>query len=179
MNSALKLIGLTGTNGAGKGESARFFVDSGFAFFSLSDIIRRELEVRGLEENRDNLIRTGNELRETSGADVLARRVMALISDHSVIDSIRNPEEIAALREFPGFLLLALDAPVGVRYERTRKRGRNESSRTLEEFQAKEAEEWSDRKTRQQLHACIRLADHVIQNDGTLDELRAQLEKFL
>lgn len=179
MKNQEKMIGLTGTNGAGKGEAARFFVDSGFTFFSLSDIIRRELVKRGLEENRDNLIRMGNELRESFGADVLARRVMTLISGPSVIDSIRNPEEIAALREFPGFVLLAIDAPVVVRFERTRKRGRNESSRTLEEFSAKEAEERSERKTGQQLHACMKLADHVIQNDGTIEELRTQLEKFL
>jgi len=179
MKSRQKLIGLTGTNGAGKGEAARFFMGAGFAFFSLSDIIRKELKIRGLEESRDNLIRTGNELRETFGADVLARRVMAIISKNSVIDSIRNPSEIAALRELPGFLLLAIDAPVSLRFERTRKRGRNESSRNLEEFQAKEAEEQSRQKTGQQLHACIRLADHIIQNIGTLEELRAQLEKFL
>lgn len=179
MKSQLKLIGLTGTNGAGKGEAARFFVGNGFTFYSLSDIIRLELKNQGLEENRDNLIRMGNELRESFGADVLARKVMALISDHSVIDSIRNPEEIGALREYPGFVLLAIDAPVAVRFERTLKRGRNESSRTLEQFQAKEAEERSERKNGQQLHSCMKLADHIIQNDGSLEELQAQLEIFL
>ena len=70
------LIGLTGTNGAGKGEIAAYLQTKGYACHSLSDILREELAARGLEAGRDNLIRIGNELRETFGADILARRTM-------------------------------------------------------------------------------------------------------
>ena len=38
------LIGLTGTNGAGKGEAAAYFMTKGYAYFSLSDVIRDKLE---------------------------------------------------------------------------------------------------------------------------------------
>jgi dephospho-CoA kinase len=98
MNDKPRLIGLTGTNGAGKGEAAAYFVSKGYAFFSLSDVIREELERRGEEATRDNLIRTGNELRERFGPDVLARRTMDKVRGPAVIDSIRNTREVAYLR---------------------------------------------------------------------------------
>ncbi len=44
MKKIAYLIGLTGTNGAGKGEVASFFMKKGYAYFSLSDVIREELK---------------------------------------------------------------------------------------------------------------------------------------
>jgi dephospho-CoA kinase len=174
-----RLIGLTGTNGAGKGEAAAFFIGRGYAYFSLSDVIREALRAEGLEETRDNLIRKGNELRREGGPDALARAVLAKVRGKSVIDSIRNPSEVATLKRQPGFILLAIDAPAAVRFERARKRGRNESAATLEEFLAKEAEERSTDPSAQQLHACLALADRTIINDGSLADLYRQLEDLL
>jgi dephospho-CoA kinase len=173
-----RLIGLTGTNGAGKGEVAAYFVRKGFAYRSLSDVLREELGSRGEAVSRDSLIRIGNEIRAAQGADILARRVMAGVSGPSVIDSIRNPEEIAYLRTQPGFVLLAVDAPVEIRYERARRRGRDESARTLDQFIAKEREELDGSPTGQRLRRCMELADAVIRNDGTLEELFRKLEAY-
>ena len=177
-NPPPRLIGLTGTNGAGKGEVAAYFVRKGFAYHSLSDVIRRELQDRGQAATRDNLIRTGNALRAAEGADVLARRVMAAVTGRSVIDSIRNPEEIAFFRRQEGFILLAVDAPVEVRYARVRGRGRDESARTLAEFIAKENEEMEGSPTGQRLRRCLELADVLILNDGTLESLQHKLEVY-
>lgn len=176
MKDRPQLIGLTGTNGAGKGEAARYFVSKGYAFFSLSDIIREELGRRGEAVTRDNLIRTGNELRERFGPDVLARRTMDKARGPAVIDSIRNTLEVAYLRRQEGFVLLALDAPAEVRWRRTAARGRDESAASLEEFRAKEAEERAGSDTAQQLEACIAAADRLIVNDGTIEDLHRKLE---
>ena len=43
MNKDVRLIGLTGTNGSGKGEAAAYFKKKEFSYFSLSDLIREEL----------------------------------------------------------------------------------------------------------------------------------------
>lgn len=179
MNSPERLIGLTGTNGAGKGEIAAFFAARGFQIFSLSDLIREELEKEGRPLSRNNMIRTGNTLRRRFGADVLARRILKRIRSRSVIDSIRNPREVECLRTHPGFILLAVDAPASIRFKRVQDRGRLESASTLSEFTAKEKEEMSADGTAQQLHACMAMADHVIINDGLLQDLHRQLEIFL
>ncbi|NOR15966.1 MAG: AAA family ATPase [Candidatus Aminicenantes bacterium] len=179
MNTEIKLIGLTGTNAAGKGEAAAFFIEHGYVYFSLSDLIREELQQKQLEITRDNLIKTGNRMREDFGPDILARRILERVKDDSVIDSIRNPHEIQHLRSHPNFVLLALDAPVEIRYERAQKRGRNESAASLRAFIHKESEEMTDQATAQQLKTCMQMANFTVINDGTLDDLQKQLEAFL
>ena len=174
-----RLIGLTGTNGAGKGASAEFFKSRGYACVSLSDVLRGELRRAGIPETRDALIAKGNDLRRTFGPDVLARRTLAGIAGPTVIDSIRNSAEVAALREQPGFLLLAFDAPAALRFERCARRGRDESAATLEAFIRKEEEEMGSDPAAQQLHTCMALADRLITNDGTVEDLHRRLEEFL
>jgi len=176
---APRLIGLTGTNGAGKGEAAAFFREHGFAYLSLSDILREELGRRGEAVTRDNLIRTGNDLRRRFGPDVLARRVMERVEGDTVIDSIRHPAEVACFRENKGFILLAVDAPPEVRFERVRRRGRDESAVTLEAFIRKEREEMTDLAEGQQLHRCLELADRTLINDSTLEAFHRRLKEFL
>ena len=172
-------IGLTGTNGAGKGEVAAYLKGRGYAYLSLSDILREELVARGLKAGRDNLIRTGNELRAAYGSDVLARRIMDKVRGPSVIDSIRNPREVEFFRKQEGFVLLAVDAPIEVRFARARARGRDESAATLDEFRRKEDLEMAGNETNQQLALCMAMADRTIVNDGTIEELRRKVEELL
>ena len=150
------LIGLTGTNAAGKGEIAAYIEGRGYDCLSLSDIIREELAARGLKANRDNLIRTGNELRAAYGPDVLARRVMEKVRGPSVIDSIRNPREVEFFRQQKGFILVAVDAPIEIRFTRTRARGRDESAATPDEFRRKEEIEMAGSRTGQQIALSVR-----------------------
>lgn len=175
----MRLIGLTGTNGSGKGEAARFFQENGFEYFSLSDVIREELKKEGRPLTRNNLIQKGNLMRENFGPDVLACRVMSHVRSDSVIYSIRNLREAEYLRCRPGFILLAFDAPAEIRFDRVKKRGRQESASTLEEFIRKEREEMTENETGQQLALCIASADYRIINNGSLKDLHRKLEKFL
>ncbi len=174
-----KLIGLTGTNGSGKGEAAAFFKAHGYSYFSLSDIIRGELIQGRREITRDNLIQKGNQLREKHGADILARRVMDQVIGKAVIDSIRNLREVEYLRTQEGFILLAIDAPVEIRYTRVTQRGRNESASSLQEFIDKEEEEMRQKEKGQQLEPCMRSADYRVTNEGSLEDFFKKLEKFL
>jgi len=179
MKEQPRLIGLTGTNGAGKGEVAAYFVKKGYRYFSLSDLIRDELRKKGDEVTRDNLIRMGNKLREKLGADILARLVMKKIKEKAVIDSIRNPREVEYLRKQKNFILLAVDAPIEIRYERVKKRGRKESAENLREFIHKEEEEMTSHEKAQQLGNCMSMADVTIINDGSLEDLCQKLEALL
>jgi dephospho-CoA kinase len=174
-----RLVGLTGTNGAGKGEVATCLMKKGYAYVSLSDEIREELRRKGEPITRDSLIATGNALRRRYGADILARRVMKKVKGKTVIDSIRNGREVAFLRRQKAFILVAVDAPLEIRYERTRKRGRAESADSLVEFAAKEKMEIEGGKEGQQLRLCLDLADVIITNAGPLEALHRQIEERL
>jgi len=170
---------LTGPNASGKGEVALYLGSHGFSLHSLSDVVREEAARQGLDATRDSLIRTGTYLRERYGSGALAERILPLLGERSVVDSIRNPGEIDVLRRSPGFHLLGVDAPVELRFERSRRRGRAGDGPTLAEFVRKEEMEKAGEGPGQQLAVCLSLADIVIFNDGTLGDLHRRVREAL
>jgi len=176
------IIGITGKNGSGKGEVARFLVESGYEDYSLSDILREELEARGKETSRENLIAIGNEFRAAHGAGALAERVTQKIGidAHAVVDSIRNPFEVEVLRRRRDFHLLSIDADPEIRFKRTMARRREGDPKTYEEFLDVEAREasTSDPAT-QQMDRTAEMADAIVYNNGNLEELREQVRQVV
>jgi dCMP deaminase len=176
------IIGLTGKNAAGKGEVATFLKDKSFYYYSLSDAIREALGHQKIPITRDALILTGNELRAKFGPDVLARRLMERLDPNRnyVIDSIRNPAEIQALKESKRFVLLNIDASPQIRFERLQKRARENDPQTLEEFFLKEEAEGRNlAEHKQNIESCQELADHTIVNDGTVEELHGKVQELV
>ena len=174
------VIGITGRNCAGKDTVAGTLQARGFESHSLSDVLRVELRRRGEEITRPALIALGNELRESEGPGVLARRVQSLMeTDRVALVSVRSPAEVECLRELPGFVLLGVDAAVEVRFERESKRGRESAPATLAEFKRLEDRENTSNPNAQQLDATMGLADHRLQNDGTLAEFEASVSDVL
>lgn len=174
------IIGLTGTNGSGKTVAAEHLCRKGFAAHSLSDVIREELAAQGLPANRENLISAGNRLRAEFGPAVLAQRIARRLrlDQHYVIDSIRNPHEVRALREEGEFYLLHLDAPAEQRYERVRQRGGPRTPSSFDEFSEQESRELASADpSNQQLQATWAEADQTISNNGTLEEFTADITR--
>jgi len=169
------VLGVTGPNAAGKGEVSAILSGMGFAIHSLSDIVREEALGRGLPPEREHLIRVGTELRERYGPGVLAERLLPRLVARDVVDSIRNPAEVEVLRRVAGFSLLGVRAPAEVRYERSRRRARPGDPASFEEFLSRERQENSLNPAGQQLQATFDLADRIIENDGDLGALRAQV----
>ncbi len=170
---------MTGPNASGKGAVCSFLESLGFEAHSLSDVIRDEARRRGLPPEREHLIRLGTEMRAAGGAGVLARGLLPKLGERSVIDSIRNPVEVAVLRELPFFVLIGVRAPLRMRFERSLERARPGDPRTLEEFEAREAQENTSDLAAQQLDATFALADRRLDNDGDLDELHARILEML
>jgi dephospho-CoA kinase len=173
------VLGLTGPNAAGKGEVADYLRARGFTVHSLSDVVREEARLRGLPPEREHLIRVGNLLRKQSGAGVLAERILPRLGARMVVDSVRNPAEVTVLRRLPRFVLLGVDAPVEVRFERSLRRARPGDPRTLEEFRERERQENASDPEGQQLDATFRLADRIIENDGSREDLHVRIEAAL
>jgi dCMP deaminase len=174
-------IGLTGRNASGKGEVANYLKAHGFAYHSLSDVIREEIRSRGEEPDRETLIRTGNELRERFGSAVLAKRILARIEadQHAVIDSIRNPAEVETLRDGAYFQLIHVRADPRTRYARIRKRNRAGDPADFETFMEQEERELCGESHAQNLDAVEALADRALDNDGTLEDLARSLDVLL
>lgn len=176
------IIGLTGKFAAGKGTVAEYLGRIGFAYHSLSDVIREELAARGVTESREHLTAVGNELRRAEGPAALARRIAGRLGDgrDHIVDSIRNPAEVEVLREVPGFFMVGVDADPRVRFERLVKRGRQGDPTTFEQFAAlEERETTSTDPTNQQLRATWELVDEVLMNDGSVADLEGAVADLL
>ena len=176
------IIGVTGFFAAGKDTAAEYLMEKGFEHVSLSDIIRDEIRARGEEITIPRLTETGNALRSAHGPGVLAERALAKLPDTSdaVVTSIRHTSEIAALRQRPDFTMVFVDAPIRMRYERSRARARGGDPVSFEEFaEAERRQMESADPNAQQLGACRDAADVVIQNDATLDALHGAVDALL
>jgi dCMP deaminase len=175
------LIGLTGRNASGKGEVAKYLQKKSFYYYSLSNVIRDEIRLRGEEPTRDRLIIVGNELRQRYGANILAERVLAKIEDdkHYIIDSIRNPSEVEAFRAAKHFKLIRVEAAPEIRFQRIVSRQRESDPRTFEEFLALETREAEGDDTSQNLVKVELMADHTLTNEGALEKLYSQIDELL
>lgn len=176
------IIGLTGKNGAGKGEVARYLQERGFQYYSLSDVLREEASKSGGEVTRDVLVDLGNKLRNQQGPGVLAEKIFPRLDPekHYVIDSVRHPSEVQVLRRRADFILASVRAPERLRFERLKLRARERDPKTFEEFQELEAREASsENSSNQQLDKAISMADAVLDNTGPLKMLHERVKELL
>jgi dCMP deaminase len=177
------ILGISGPYGAGKGEVVAFLEARSFYPLSLSDVLREELRARGEQETRERMIGTGNELRARFGAAVLAERLLARVERdrNYVIDSIRHPAEVEALRaRGRGFRLIWVDADPKLRVDRLRARARPGDPTSLAALLAQEGRERGGQgDSAQQLDAVEALADFTVRNEGSLAELHEAVQGVL
>jgi len=177
------ILGVSGLNGAGKGEVVSYLEARSFYGYSLSDVIRDDLRDQEIEESRERMIEAGNAIRSALGPGGLALRLVdRLLPDRNyVVDSVRHPEEVAVLRARTSrFKLIWVAADEALRLERIRERGRSGDPATREELRRlEEFELGSDDPSAQQLLAVRDLADITIENNGTLEELHASVQETL
>jgi len=174
-------VGLTGTFASGKDTVAEYLQKMGFEHFSLSDEIRKIAAERGLGISRDELRNLGNDIRSEFGADYLPKRVLKRAKSAKVlISSIRQPAEIEYLKRRGDFVLIAVDAPVEIRFKRLKKRNRPGDPKTIKELIEKEKKEMqSNGKNAQKLHECMLKADEIIINDGDFKKLYKEVDRVL
>jgi dCMP deaminase len=176
------IIGLTGKNGSGKGVVAEYLQKAGYIYYSLSDMIREEIKKTDQEVNRQNLIAMGRKLREEGGPSVLADKVFDLldIDKNYIVDSVRNPFEVRALKRRKDFYLFCVEADQKVRFERTKERARENDPVDFDVFVTLEEKELnSTDPAAQQLVATAALADYVIDNSTTVEDVHQKTKDLL
>ena len=178
------IFGLTGSIGSGKGAVADILKEKGFAYFSLSDELREVCKKQGIEPTRENLQNKGNRLRKEVGSEILAILTTSRIKNDAlsdiVIDSIRNPAEVEYLREnLDNFFLLGIDASQKVRYSRLVERAREGDSLSWDKFlEADSRDRGEEEKSGQAVGSCLSLADNIIYNDGSLEDLAIKVSSI-
>ena len=183
MPGTMKIIGITGTLGAGKGEAVEYLKKRGFAHFSARDFLLEEVRRRGLPPNRDSTNFVGEDLRRIHSASYVIESLLEKarkIGKNCVLESVRTVGEIRFLRTQPDCTILAVDADQRLRYDRVSKRKSSLDQITFEKFVEDERRESiSKNPARMNLPDCIALADFVLMNNGTKEELYEKVEEIL
>lgn len=172
------IIGVSGTFASGKDTVANYLTTKGFAHFSTADEIRELMREEGLPLDRTTMQDFATKIRKEKGDAFFTERALAKATGDAVFADMRNPAEIVALRQAGPFSLIIVDAPLELRYERAKARGRVGDGESLEDFREKENRELQGVKS-QKLGEVMAMADYRITNEGTLDELQAKVEAVL
>jgi len=179
------VFAFVGAPAAGKTEAASVAKEMGIPVITMGEVIRAELRKRGLSLSDENAGRVANELREREGMDAIAKRCIPLIKDVArkkagitviVIDGIRGIAEVETFKkEFRSdFVLVRVEAPLYLRYERIKSRGRGDDLLSIEEFKNREERElgWG-------MEEAMKKADKVVKNATSLEAFKEQIKGIL
>jgi len=177
------IVGITGPIASGKSVLVDMLIEKGFIYYRLSDEVREEAKTLGVAIERTALQNLGNAMREKYGVGYWAERLLKKVEPgkNYVIDGIRNPGEVEALKKQGSFVLVGVNAPVEKRFQWILSRKKDSDPKTLEEIRAMESR---DRGVGEAAHGqqsikCYEMADVFVMNDGTFEDLAKKFSELL
>jgi len=175
------IIGLTGTIGSGKGEVVKYLKGKGFEHYVYSDILKEIAKQRNIEPTRANLQKLGSDIKkESKNLGVLSKKLLKKIkTDKAIVDGIRNADEIRELRKKRNVYIIGINAPQKIRYKRIKKRNREGDPKTFLEFKKLDNIENRGETKGQEINKCLKMADFLIINNGSLELLKGKIEKIV
>ncbi len=177
------VLGLIGEKGAGKGTVSDYLIEKyGAIHYGTSKILRRTLEDIHVGVTRDNLAKLALVLKEGYGPSIIIDSLITDMekngSDVIIADGIRMHGDVEPFVKKYGknFYLVYVYADLKLRYERTKLRKQNdgEGEATFEEFLEEEG-----KLTEVSIHEIGRKAEFKFNNNGTAEELKAQVDKMM
>ena len=178
------IIGLVGSISSGKDTVAELLsYKLKCPIYSFSGILKEKLELKNVPTTRENYQDLGDKLRKENGPFVLSKIILERAKENCfIMNGFRNPEEIKFVKKQRNdFVLISIDAPQKIRFERMMKRKRLEGISTFEEFQEREKRDMGDGKIDYKLNTseCMEMCDYNIYNDGNRDDLEIKVDNLI
>jgi dephospho-CoA kinase len=177
------IIGVTGTNGAGKGTVVDYLVrEKGFTHYSVREFLIEEIKRRGLPVNRSTMRETANDLRKSNHPGYVVEQLVTRAAEagtDAVIESIRAVGEVEFLKHHDAFFI-AIDADRPIRYERAVQRNSETDQVDFDTWVQEEEREWHNTEAHDMnVPAVMGMADVTILNNGTHEDLFKEVDKAL
>jgi dephospho-CoA kinase len=170
-------VGLAGMPASGKSLVRKYAKRKGFSTIVMGDVIREEAKKRGFTPTPDNLGKVMLQIREEDAA-IVAKRCITKIKEHRedvIIDGIRSLDEVEEFKKhLSNFILVAIQSSPKTRFRRIIRRNRADDPKTWTEFEKRDSRELSVG-----LGDVIAIADRIIINEGTKEELKKETSKIL
>ena len=177
---ANKAVALVGMCGSGKSVLTEFFTQLGWEKVYFGGVTVAQLKKQGLEINEANERAMREGLRKQYGMGAFAFLLLDEITEklektNTVLDGLYSWSEYKILREKFGedLVVLAITTNSSVRYQRLAER----------EFRPLTAEQARSRDISEienlEKGGPISIADYYIDNNGSVEALKAQFEKFI
>ncbi len=177
----MRVIAFVGLPLSGKTTASKVAEDMGIPVVCMGDVVREEAKRRNLPLTDDVLGKIASELREREGMDAIAKRCIPLIRERGrdvgvvVVDGVRGIAEVEAFkRAFDDFILIAIESPLELRFQRALKRKRSDDVKTIEELKERDERELS-----WNLGKALEIADFTIENTGSLEDFKDKIRGIL
>jgi dephospho-CoA kinase len=173
-----QIIGLVGPIRAGKTTVSSYLARRyGYHLASNSELLRLIAINLEIDPTRSNLKRLGDAIFSVLGNETLAKYRIGKTEEFPIIvDGIRYVEEVRAYAEVSSFRLLGVTADDQQRYQRTialAHQGKDLDI-TPNAFDL-----LSGARSEESIPMLLKMADHVIKNDGSMESLENAIESIM
>lgn len=183
------VIAVVGLPGSGKSTAARILQRHGYRVIELGDIWRELLKENGISMDDPMGVREfTRKLREIQGKDVYARYAYKILGRHGkkvAIMGMRSTYEMSYFKKrVRNMHVIAIIAPMKLRYTRFKVRGKPEDPKSFKVFKWLEQREKRGfmKEKSEEKHGVMQLikrADYVVANTATIKRLEADLTEIV
>lgn len=174
----MRIMGVSGLPGAGKGSVSEIATQKGAMIVIMGDIIREEAKKRG-EPTKE----TAKNLRKEHGPNIVAELTVKKIKKMQedgfessiLIDGIRSPHEVKIFKEnFDNFIIVSIFANPEIRFERIKSRKREDDTTDYEVFAERDQNELDFG-----IGNVISLSDKLIINESDIESFEQEINEYL
>lgn len=170
-------MGISGMPGSGKSVVSDMAAEKGAIIVSMGDIVREEAKKRG-EGSKE----TAKNLRSEHGpyivSELTIKKIKKLqdegIENLIIVEGIRSHHEVEMFKEnFEDFIILSIFSNQLLRFERLKKRMREDDSQEFSEFNKRDQSELGFG-----IGTVIALSDRLIINESDLESFEDKINAF-
>lgn len=174
----MRVMGISGMPGSGKSVISEVANEKGAIIVSMGDIVREEAEKRG-EPSKETAKNLRAEFGQYIISELTIKKIKKLqeegIESSIVVEGIRSPHEVEMFKEnFDNFIILSVFANPTLRFERLKKRMREDDSTDYNVFKARD-----DAELGFGIGDVISLSDKLIINESDLESYYKEVNDVL
>jgi dephospho-CoA kinase len=173
----MQIMGISGLPGSGKSLVSDVAIERGAIIVSMGDIIRVEAKKRG-ESTKDTAKNLRAEFGQYIVSELTIKKIKQLqdegVENSIIVEGIRSHHEVEMFKEsFDNFIILSIFANPTLRFERLKKRMREDDSQDYAGFRARDEAELGFG-----IGNVISLSDKMIINESDMDSCYAEINEY-